>query len=112
MVGSIQSAPTIRTITTSILSLIAASTLSAADYTVSGQYVTIPVKQVTADGAHLVRLQVVGDRIIRVQATPEAQLPEKQSLIIVKQTVIIICHIGFRSTKRIITLVAKQEIIG
>ena len=58
----------------------------AADYTISGQYVTIPVKQVKAGGAQVVRLQVMNDNIIRVQATSEAQLPEKQSLIIVPQT--------------------------
>ena len=60
--------------------------LMAADYTVDGQFVTIPVKNVKAGGAQVVRLQVVNDNIIRVQATSEAQLPEKQSLIIVKQT--------------------------
>ncbi len=59
---------------------------AAADYTVNGQYVTIPVKQPETDGAKVVRLQVVGDRIIRVQATSEGQLPEKQSLMIVQQT--------------------------
>lgn len=59
--------------------------LMAADYTVSGQYVTVPVKQVTADGPQVVRLQVVNDHIIRVQATSEAQLPKKKSLIIVPQ---------------------------
>ena len=62
-----------------------ATLLMAADYTVSGQYVTVPVKQVTADGPQVVRLQVVNDHIIRVQATSEAQLPEKKSLIIVPQ---------------------------
>ena len=60
--------------------------LMAADYTVDGQFVTIPVKNVKAGGTQVVRLQVVNDNIIRVQATSEAQLPEKQSLIIVKQT--------------------------
>ena len=59
--------------------------LMAADYTVSGQYVTVPVKQVTADGPQVVRLQVINDHIIRVQATSEAELPEKKSLIIVPQ---------------------------
>ena len=63
-----------------------AASLMADDYKVEGQSVTVPVKQVTADGAQVVRLQVVNDNIIRVQATSEAQLPEKQSLIIVKQT--------------------------
>jgi alpha-D-xyloside xylohydrolase len=75
-----------RTISTAVLSLMASTLVSAADYTVSGQYVTIPVKQVQDDGARIVRLQVVSDNIIRVQATPDTQLPEKQSLIIVKQT--------------------------
>ena len=60
--------------------------LLAADYTVTGQFITIPVQQPQADGAKVVRLQVVTDNIIRVQATSQAQLSEKQSLIIVKQT--------------------------
>jgi alpha-D-xyloside xylohydrolase len=64
----------------------AATAMLAADYTVDGQYVTIPVKEAKAGGAQLVRLQVVNDRIIRVQATSKAQLPEKQSLMIVAQT--------------------------
>ena len=35
----------------------------------------------------MVRLQVVGDAIIRVQATSENQLPQKpQSLMVVEQT--------------------------
>ena len=74
-----------KTIMTGMLSLVAL-TLMAADYTVEGQYVTIPVKKVKAGGAQLVRLQVVNDNIIRVQATSETKLPEKQSLIIVPQT--------------------------
>ena len=75
----------LRVFVTGVLSM-AAVALMAADYTVDGQFVTIPVKQVKADGAKVVRLQVVNDNIIRVQATSEAQLPEKQSLIIVKQS--------------------------
>ena len=59
--------------------------LMANDYTIDGQYVTIPVKEVKAGGARLVRLQVVNDNIIRVQATSKGQLPEKQSLMIVPQ---------------------------
>ncbi len=70
---------------TGILTL-AVGTLAAADYTVEGQSVTIPVQKTTAGGPQVVRLQVVNDRIIRVQATSEAQLPEKESLIIVPQT--------------------------
>ena len=75
----------LRTLTLGVV-LMAAATLHAADYTVAGQYVTIPVKHVKAGGAQVVRLQVVNDNIIRVQATSESVLPEKQSLIIVPQT--------------------------
>ena len=60
--------------------------LMAVDYKINGQFITIPVEKPQVGGAKVVRLQVVSDNIIRVQATSEAQLPEKQSLIIVKQT--------------------------
>ncbi|MBQ4386391.1 MAG: DUF5110 domain-containing protein [Prevotella sp.] len=75
----------LRTLMTGMLFLTTA-VMMADDYKVEGQFVTIPVKQVKADGAQVVRLQVVNDNIIRVQATSEAQLPEKQSLIVVRQT--------------------------
>ena len=74
----------LRTISLALLSVMA-TVMTATDYTVSGQYVTIPVKEAKEGGAQVVRLQVVNDNIIRVQATPENKLPEKQSLIIVKQ---------------------------
>ena len=75
----------LRTLTTGLFAL-SASLLWAADYTVEGQFVTIPVQQMKTGGAQVVRLQVVNDNIIRVQATSEAQLPQKESLIIVPQT--------------------------
>ena len=75
----------LRTISLALLSVMA-TVMTATDYTVSGQYVTIPVKKVKEGGAQVVRLQVVNDNIIRVQATPEDRLSEKQSLIIVRQT--------------------------
>jgi len=74
----------LRVMTTGILSLMVAA-LMAADYTVKGNFVTIPVKEVKAGGAKVVRLQVINDNIIRVQATSEASLPQKQSLMIVEQ---------------------------
>ena len=74
-----------RTFITMLLAMTAVGEM-AADYTVSGQFVTIPVHQGRAEAPRIVRLQVVSDNIIRVQATSEAQLPEKQSLIIVRQT--------------------------
>ena len=44
------------------------ASLWAADYHVDGNFITIPVKEVKAGGAKVVRLQVINDNIIRVQA--------------------------------------------
>lgn len=57
--------------------------LSAADYKVESDYVTIPVKTPGATGPKMVRLQIVNGKIIRVQSTPETTFPTKESLIIV-----------------------------
>ena len=75
----------LRTMMTGVLSLTVVM-LMAADYTVDGNSITIPVKNVKAGGAKVVRLQVINDNIIRVQATSEDALPQKQSLMIVEQT--------------------------
>ena len=70
---------------TALLTL-AAGTMMAADYTVEGQTVTIPVTQVKNNGPQVVCLQVVNDNIIRVRATSEKTLPQKPaSLMIVPQ---------------------------
>ena len=51
-----------------------------------GNSVTVSVANPQQNGAKVVRLQVINDNIIRVQATSEAQLPQKQpSLMIVPQ---------------------------
>ena len=68
------------------VALMATLPILADDYKVDGQFVTIPVEKAKTGGAKVVRLQVVNDNIIRVQATSKDQLPEKQSLMIVKQT--------------------------
>ena len=55
--------------------------------TKDGNRVTVQLDNPTANGAKVVSLQVINDNIIRVQATSEAQLPQKQpSLMIVQQT--------------------------
>lgn len=59
--------------------------LSAADYTVSDNYVTIPLQSPQNMGAKTMRLQVINSRIVRVQASPETTFPTKQSLIILPQ---------------------------
>lgn len=59
--------------------------ISAAGYVKKGNAVTINVSSPGEGGARVVRLQVVGDRIIRVEATPEEAFAAKQSLIVVPQ---------------------------
>ena len=76
----------LRSWVTCVLSMVVAAVM-AGDFTVQDNYVTIQMKTPTADGAKIVRLQVINDNIIRVQATSKDALPEKpQSLMIVPQT--------------------------
>lgn len=69
----------------SALLLLMATAVNADDYTVNGGFVSINVKNLVSNGPKVVRLQVINDNIIRVQATPEGALPQKESLIIVPQ---------------------------
>ena len=57
----------------------------AADFVQNGNYLTVQLKQHQNYGPSQIRLQVVSDRIIRVQATAEQGFRSKQSLIIVPQ---------------------------
>ena len=67
--------------------LLTCATLVQAAVTKEANRITVQVDNPQANGARVVSIQVVGDNIIRVQATSEAQLPQKQkSLMIVEQT--------------------------
>ena len=57
----------------------------AADFVQNGNYLTVQLKQHQNYGPSQIRLQVVNDQIIRVQATAEQSFRNKQSLIIVPQ---------------------------
>lgn len=57
----------------------------AADYRRSGNAVTVRIGSPGDGGARTVRLRVITDRIVRVEATPEDTFPEKHSLMIVPQ---------------------------
>lgn len=57
----------------------------AAGFVQNGNYLTVQLKQHQNYGPSQIRLQVVSDRIIRVQATAEQSFRNKQSLIIVPQ---------------------------
>ena len=60
---------------------------TAGNYTKQGNMITVPVKKQANKGARQVRLQVINDKIIRVEATAEDAFPQKTSLIIVPQKV-------------------------
>ncbi len=65
--------------------ILGAMGVQAADFVQNGNYLTVQLKQHQNYGPSQIRLQVVGDRIIRVQATAEQSFRTKQSLIIVPQ---------------------------
>ena len=69
------------------ISLLLSMTANAAKKTkiAKSDFVTVKVENPTANGAKWVRLQVMNDNIIRVEATPEDDFPSKTSLIIVPQ---------------------------
>ena len=63
------------------------ATVAQAAVKTEGNFVTIDIENAQAGAARVVRLQVVNDNIMRVQATSESQLPVKPaSLMIVQQT--------------------------
>ena len=74
--------------------LTCASWSQAADYTVNGNFISIPVKNAVANGPRLIRLQVINDNIIRVQATPESAMPQKESLIVLPQSTFAVFEIS------------------
>ncbi len=65
--------------------ILGAMGVQAADFVQNGNYLTVQLKQHQNYGPSQIRLQVVGDPIIRVQATAEQSFRSKQSLIIVPQ---------------------------
>ena len=70
------------------LSLLAAVALTACQsgpYQQDGQQVTVPLQIADASQPRLVRLEVLGEKLIRVSATPEDRFADPQSLVILPQ---------------------------
>lgn len=65
--------------------LLLSATIQAGNFTRSGNSVTVGVRQPLPNGAHQVRIEVMGNKIIRVQASPTSIGPKQKSLIIVPQ---------------------------
>src|SRR3712207_4480151 len=76
----------IRNIILSASLLLSSLDATAAGYLRQGSMIAVRVEQPTIHSPRWVRLQVVADKIIRVEATAEETFPVKQSLIIVPQT--------------------------
>lgn len=74
-----------KTLLVSAALILGAMGVQAADFVQNGNYLTVQLKQHQNYGPSQIRLQVVSDRIIRVQATAEQSFRSKQSLIIVPQ---------------------------
>ena len=74
-----------KTILFSAVLVMGANTMNAAGFNQDGKFVTIQLSNHQNFGPNLIRLQVVSDKIIRVQATAEQSFRDKSSLIIVPQ---------------------------
>ena len=59
---------------------------TGSDVQQTGQSVTVRVNQTTTNGPKLVRLEVLGSKLIHVSATPEKSFADPQSLCVVPQT--------------------------
>ena len=74
-----------KTLMISAVLFLSATGAQAAGFSQQGNSLTVQLKQHQNQGPSQVRLQVVSDKIIRVQATAEQSFRNKQSLIIVPQ---------------------------
>ena len=74
-----------KTLMISVVLFLSATGAQAAGFSQQGNSLTVQLKQHQDQGPSQIRLQVVSDKIIRVQATAEQSFRNKQSLIIVPQ---------------------------
>ena len=75
----------LRHLTLTLASALLVTSCATRPYEKSDTGVTVNVKDVNPDGARLVRLQVLGDKLIRVSATPDKKFADNPSLVVVPQ---------------------------
>ena len=92
--------------------ILGAMGVQAADFVQNGNYLTVQLKQHQNYGPSQIRLQVVSDRIIRVQATAEQSFRSKQSLIIVPQNSKAQYKVEEQSDDLIITTAAMRAVLN
>ena len=101
-----------KTLFISAVLLMSATGLQAAGFIQKDNYLTVQLKQHQNFGPSQVRLQVVNDQIIRVQATAEQSFRNKQSLIIVPQNSKANYKVEEQGDKLIITTAAMRAVLN
>lgn len=101
-----------KTLLVSAALILGAMGAQAADFVQNGNYLTVQLKQHQNYGPSQIRLQVVGDRIIRVQATAEQSFRSKQSLIIVPQNSKAQYKVEEQGDELIITTAAMRAVLN
>ena len=101
-----------KTLLISAVLLMSASGLQAAGFVQKGNYLTVQLKQHQNFGPSQIRLQLVSDKIIRVQATAEQGFRDKLSLIIVPQNGKANYKVEEQGEKLIITTAAMRAVLN
>ena len=101
-----------KTLFISAVLLMSATGLQAAGFIQKGNYLTVQLKEHQNYGPSLIRLQVVNDQIIRVQATAEQSFRNKQSLIILPQNSKANYKVEEQGDKLIITTAAMRAVLN
>lgn len=101
-----------KTLLVSAALILGAMGAQAADFVQNGNFLTVQLKQHQNYGPSQIRLQVVGDRIIRVQATAEQSFRNKQSLIIVPQKIKANYKVEEQGDDLIITTAAMRAVLN
>ena len=101
-----------KTLLISAVLFMSASGLQAAGFSQNGNYLTVQLKQHQNYGPSQIRLQVVSDKIIRVQATAEQSFKDKTSLIIVPQTSKATYKVDEQGDNLIITTAAMRAVLN
>ena len=101
-----------KTLLISAVLFMSASGLQAAGFSQNGNYLTVQLKQHQNYGPSQIRLQVVSDKIIRVQATAEQSFKDKTSLIIVPQTSKATYKVDEQGDNLVITTAAMRAVLN
>ena len=88
------------------------NSMYAADYMKNGNFLTVQLKQHQNFGPSQIRLQVISDKIIRVQATAEQSFRNKTSLIIVPQKAEVQYKVEEQGGNLVITTAAMRAVLN